>query len=90
MTKKTKKTKVKVPSDSLFIFKLLLYLILGSIWIKVTQNNTLQIPIPIGAIVAIFFSAHEHFKIDRKIEYVMILIAMFVGYFVPFGLYISH
>jgi hypothetical protein len=75
--------------DSVFMFKLVLYLILGSIWIKITRNDNIQIPIPIGLIVGIIFTAHEHFKIDRKIEYAVMLIAMLIGFWAPFGLYVT-
>ena len=88
--RKTAKKSNSTQADGIFALKLVLYLILGSLWIKVTKTGHLQVPIPVGLIVGIFFSAHEHFRIDRKIEYAMLLIAMMVGYWAPFGLYISH
>lgn len=75
--------------DGVYLLKLALYVILGSMWVKLSHQNTLSIPIPIGFIVGLAFSSHEHFQIDRKIEYAVLLVAMLVGYFAPYGLYIS-
>lgn len=66
-----------------------MYLILGSIWIKVTTSDGGQIPIPAGFIVGILFAMHDHFQIDRKIEYALLLLAMFVGFWLPIGVFVS-
>jgi hypothetical protein len=55
----------------------------------VIHGNTVSLPLPIGLVAGLFFTTHEHFQIDRKIEYAVLLIAMFVGYLAPFGLYVS-
>lgn len=75
--------------DSVFFLKLVLYMILGSMWVKVTHADTLSLPLPVGLAVGLFFTSHEHFQIDRKIEYAVLLVAMLIGYFAPFGLYIA-
>lgn len=75
--------------DGVFLFKMVLYLLIGSMWLKISHGETLHIPIPIGLIVGLTFAMHEHFRIDRKIEYAVMLVAMLFGYFAPFGLYIS-
>jgi hypothetical protein len=49
----------------------------------------LSIPLPVGFALGLVFSSHEHFQIDRKIEYAALVVAMLVGYFAPYGLYIS-
>lgn len=64
-------------------------MILGSMWVKVTHADTLSLPLPVGLAIGLFFTSHEHFQIDRKIEYAVLLVAMLVGYFAPFGLYIA-
>jgi len=93
MAKKTKTvTKPKKSSkelDGVFILKLVLYLVLGSLWVKVTKHDTLQIPIPVGFLAGGFLALHEHFQIDRKIEYAVLIIAMLVGFWAPFGLYVG-
>lgn len=75
--------------DGVYLLKLALYVILGSMWIKISHGDTLSLPLPLGFIAGLAFSSHEHFRIDRKIEYAVLLVAMLVGYFAPYGLYIS-
>jgi hypothetical protein len=88
---KTKTIKARQPSyrqmDSVFVLKLVLFLILGSQWLYIIQpSGSAQIPIPVGAIVGVLFASHEHFKIDRKIEYALLLLAMFISYWLPMGI----
>ena len=88
MAKKTKKTKLE--SDGAYFFKIVLYLILGSQWVRIVDSDlTQQIPIPIGFMIGILFAAHDHFKIDRKIEYAMLTVGMFVGFWIQSGIYVQ-
>lgn len=75
--------------DGVYLFKMVLYLLLGSMWVKVSAGADLTIPIPIGLVIGLIFTMHEHFQIDRKIEYAVMLVAMLFGYFAPYGLYIN-
>lgn len=84
----TKKAKNK-EDDGVFLLKIVLYLILGSLWLKISSGEELQIPIPIGLLTGLVFIKHEHFQIDRKIEYAVLLIACLVGFWLPFGMYVS-
>jgi len=99
-TKKSTKTKATAVSkrrasvasdryDGVFALKLALYLVLGTMWIKITDGQVVTVPLPIGLIFGMLFTAHEHFRIDRKIEYAVLMIAALVGFFAPFGLYIT-
>lgn len=91
MAKTKKKSVTKQPQnmDGVYLLKLALYVILGSMWVKITHGNNLNIPIPAGFILGLLFATHEHFQIDRKIEYAVLMVAMLVGYFAPYGLYIN-
>ncbi|MBA2279360.1 hypothetical protein H0V99_02895 [Candidatus Saccharibacteria bacterium] len=71
--------------DSVYFLKLVLYLIIGAQWLRITKSG-LQIPIPIGLIIGILFARTDHFQIDRKVEYAILLVAMFVGFWLPLGL----
>lgn len=85
---KTKKKSVASNSkelDSVYILKLVLYMILGSQWIRITKSGT-QYPIPIGLILGLLFASHDHFQIDRKIEYALLLAATFIAFWLPLGL----
>lgn len=70
--------------------KLVLYAILGSLWVKITSTGSdFAVPIPIGLAVGLLFTAHEHFVIDRKIEYAVLVIAALVGFMAPYGIFIT-
>lgn len=87
---KTTKSKHSAQSfEGVYLFKMVLYLLLGSMWIKISAGADLTVPIPIGLIIGLIFATHEHFRIDRKIEYAIMLVAMLFGYFAPYGLYVS-
>ena len=87
--KAQKQTNANSAFDGVYLLKLLLYALLGSVWLKISHHNTLALPIPIGLFAGLLFTSHEHFRIDRKIEYAVLLVAMLVGYIAPYGLYIS-
>jgi len=87
------KTKRKVKnltkeSDSLYFLKLVLYLIIGSQWLRFT-NGDIQIPVPVGLLIGLLFARTDRFQIDRKIEYALLLISMFIGFWLPLGLVIT-
>ncbi|MCA9337202.1 hypothetical protein KC951_00655 [Candidatus Saccharibacteria bacterium] len=86
---KTKQKRVKPEKDSTYFLKLVLLLILGSMWLKVTDGQTWQIPIPVGLILGLLLVMHEHFRIDRKIEYAILLVAALVGFWLPIGIYVT-
>ncbi|GAC1392252.1 MAG: hypothetical protein NVSMB46_07620 [Candidatus Saccharimonadales bacterium] len=75
--------------DGVYILKIILYIIVGSLWVKIIHSDGRQFPIPIGLIIGIFFAYHDHFKIDRKIEFAVLIIAAFVGFWTPIGIYIN-
>lgn len=76
-------------TDSAYFLKLVLFLMLGSLWLKVTKGATIQLPVPVGLLAGLVLTTHEHFRIDRKIEYAVLLIAMLVGFWIPFGIYVN-
>jgi hypothetical protein len=88
-SKKKSKISKKSESDSTYFLKLVVFLILGSQWIFVQRGENWQIPIPVGLIIGLVFATHEHFQIDRKIEYVVLLIAAFISFWLPIGLIIQ-
>jgi hypothetical protein len=72
--------------DSVYLLKLVLYLVVGAQWLKITTASGVQIPLPVGAFLGVLFAAHDHFRVDRKIEYAVLLVAMFIGFWLPLGL----
>ncbi len=74
-------------SDGTFVLKVLLYIIVGAQWLYITNpDKGQQYPIPIGLVIGLFFASHEHFKLDRKIEYAVLLASMFVSFWLPMGI----
>ncbi|MCA9344252.1 hypothetical protein KC946_00285 [Candidatus Saccharibacteria bacterium] len=89
---KTSKSKYKrqpAELDSVYILKLTVYLILSSQWIHFTTtagSGGMNFSLPLGAVLGLLLATHDRFKIDRKIEYAVILIAMLIGFWLPTGL----
>lgn len=76
--------------DGVFMLKIVLFVILGSIWLKITKDgSSLSVPIPVGLIVGLLFTTHEYFRVDRKIEYAVLACAALFGYLAPYGLFIA-
>lgn len=75
--------------DSVYFLKLLLYLVLGTQWLWLSDLDGTRLPIPVGLIIGLLFAMHDHFKIDRKIEFAVLLLSMLVGYVAGIGIYIS-
>jgi len=93
-SKKTTAKKIKTTvhhkeTDEAFFLKIVLYLIISSLWVRIQTTDGTEIPIPLGAIIAVFYALHDHFQIDRKIELAIILVAMFISFWLPIGIYIS-
>lgn len=92
-TKSRRKTTAKLSEDneldSVYMLKLVLFLIVGSQWLRFTDDSALTLlPIPIGFLVGLAFAAHDHFRIDRKVEYAVLLVAMFAGFWTQTGIFI--
>lgn len=68
-------------TDSAFFLKLVMYFIFGTFWIHISSSEWI-VPIPLGFMVGMLFATHDHFKIDRKIEYAVLVVAMFITYFI--------
>jgi hypothetical protein len=80
---------LKPEMDSVYLLKLILYLVIGAQWLKIQTKGNIQIPIPIGLLIGLLFAAHEHFQIDRKVEYAILVIAAFIGFWIPMGVILT-
>ena len=88
---KTKPNKSTTPPepDGVYLLKLVLFLVVGSQWLWLNWSNGSRTPLPAGLIIGLLFAMHEHFRIDRKIAYAVLLVAMLVGYVANIGLAIT-
>ncbi|MBP7760681.1 hypothetical protein KA093_02705 [Candidatus Saccharibacteria bacterium] len=79
-------------TDGAYFLKIVLYIILGSLWVKFAHpmhfGEFVLNGAPIGLVIGMVFASHDHFQVDRKIEYVILLIMIIVTYFLPAGIVI--
>lgn len=90
-TKRKQPVAVNEP-DSTYFLKIILYIVLGSFWLKFQQP--LQIGgfavngFPLGLLFGLVFASHDHFQVDRKIEYAILVIVTIITFFLPAGIVI--
>lgn len=91
MPKKTKKTQ-ETEKDSTYFLKLIIYVILGSFWLKFATpleiGGFVVNGFPLGLLLGLVFASHDHFQIDRKIEYAILILMTVVCFFLPAGIVI--
>jgi hypothetical protein len=90
MSKNKTKMRNQEP-DATYLVKILLFFILGTFWIRLVDVNIgifNHLSLPVGFLIGILIAQHEHFQIDRKMEYLILIVATFVSYFLPMGLVI--
>jgi hypothetical protein len=87
--KSNKKTTRSKQVDSVYFLKLVVYLLLGSLWVRIVTNTGVQVPVPIGLMLGLLLLRHERLQIDKKIEYALLLLAAFISFWLPLGLHIT-
>jgi hypothetical protein len=78
-------------TDSTYFLKLVVFVLLGTLWLKFTDPiSWLGIPlngIPVGMLVGLLLvSRFEKYQADRKIWYAILLVVTIICYFVPAGI----
>ncbi len=76
MSKAVKKTSAR-ESDNAYFLKILIYFLFGMTWIKLNGYMV----VPAGLIVGLLLAQHDHFAIDRKIEYAVLIVSAILGLF---------
>lgn len=87
--KKVKRSKATTEQelDGVYFLKLVLYLVVGTQWLRFTNSSGQStFVLPVGLIIGMAFALHDHFKIDRKIEFAVLLIASVIGLAAQIGL----
>ncbi|HSX41566.1 MAG TPA: hypothetical protein VLF21_02985 [Candidatus Saccharimonadales bacterium] len=62
-------------TDSLYFLKILIYFVVGTIWVSYRGQRVA----PLGLILGLLAAQHEKFGLDRKIEYALLLVACVIG-----------
>ena len=90
-TKKKKVTKT-TESDGAYFLKLVLYVVLGSLWLKfatpIVLGDIVINALPVGLVLGLIFASQDHFQVDRKIEYAILIVVAIISYFAPAGILI--
>lgn len=91
MPRKVSRT-IPPEKDSTYFLKLVVYIILGTFWLKfhtpVHIGAFVLSGFPLGLIIGLIFAAHDHFQIDRKIEYAVLIVVAIISFFLPAGIVI--
>lgn len=88
-TKKSSRRKQKEPveRDSVYFLKLAIYAVLGLTWIHFSEplhlGNFTLFGVPAGFVIGLIIASHDHFQVDRKIEYAILLLATVIGFAIP-------
>ncbi|MCB9820026.1 hypothetical protein H6796_01850 [Candidatus Nomurabacteria bacterium] len=90
-TPKNRWRKRSLESDSAYFLKLVICVILGTLWLKfstpVVWNGVMINALPLGLLVGlVLVKSFEKYQSDRKIWYAVLLIIGVVSYFVPAGI----
>lgn len=86
MSKKRVNQKDEVTSA--YFLKLLLYIVLGSLWLRFGSVEH-HVGLPVGLGLGLIFATHEHFQMDKKIELAVLLIVTIITYFLPAGIVVQ-
>lgn len=78
-----KRKRQKVEKDSVYFLKLVMYFLLGSFWLRIQVDSGAVVGLPVGLVLGLVFASHDHFAIDRKIEYAVLLIATALSAYIP-------
>lgn len=91
-TKKKKPTPKDTETDSTYFLKIVLYVVLGSLWLKfatpIVLGDFVINALPLGLVLGVIFASHDHFQVDRKIEYAILILMTILTYFLPAGILI--
>jgi hypothetical protein len=71
-------------TDNVYFLKILIYFVLGTIWLK--HNG--YIIFPAGLILGVIIAQKDHFAIDRKVEYATLIISAVIG-LIGWGVYLA-
>lgn len=79
-------------TDGVYFLKLVMYVVLGSLWVKFSSPLVLSgfviTGMPVGLLIGLVFASRDHFQVDRKIEYAILIVIAVMTYFLPAGIVI--
>lgn len=79
-------------SDGVYFLKIVLYVVLGTLWLKFGQPLMLGSfelnALPLGLLIGLIIINFDRFQVDRKIEYAILVVVTVMSYFLPAGILI--
>jgi hypothetical protein len=78
-----------IEPDSRYFLKIVLYFLLGTFWVRIVNVQIgpfEHLSLPAGLVLGLLFASHEHFQIDRKVEFAVVLLATFISFYLPIGI----
>ena len=79
-------------SDGQYFLKLVIYILLGTLWLKFAHPIVLGAFIingfPIGLLLGAALASRDKFQVDRKIAYAILIMMTILTYFLPAGIVI--
>jgi hypothetical protein len=88
MARQNKKSASTEP-DSRYFLKIVLYFLLGTFWVRLVDVQIgpfEHLSLPAGLVLGLLFASHEHFQIDRKVEFAVVMLATFISFYLPVGI----
>jgi len=73
----------KTEKDSVYFLKLVMFFLLGAFWVRINVADGGILSLPFGLAAGVLFASHDHFAVDRKIEYAVLLIATALSAYIP-------
>jgi hypothetical protein len=90
--KTNRKKSIQTETDSAFFLKLVVYVVLGSFWLKfatpLSIGSLVFNGLPVGLLLGVLLASHDQFQVDRKIEYAVLIVVTILSYFAPSGILI--
>ena len=83
------KDKFTNEKDSVFFLKIVFYVVIGAVWMRFQSPISLNggaimlNGFPIGLIIGLAFATQDHFRIDRKIEFVILVLMAIISFYLP-------
>lgn len=85
----TQARKTSSQTDAGYFAKMLLFFMLGTLWIRLLHINIgpfEHFSIPAGLVIGLVLASHERLQIDRKLEYIVLIAATFISFYLPVGI----
>ena len=90
--KSVSKKKTNDERDSVYFLKLVFYVVIGAVWLRFDQplnigdGQLLINGFPIGLIIGLAFATQDHFRIDRKIEFAILVLMSIISFYLPLAI----